>query len=375
MSEDVSGPILSAAITTSTGGGRAGDRPLTANRHKRMTGAQGAAVIRRWRDAAAAIWTAEARRAGIDRLPSGLAICARPVYAGRNYHPDVGALQPTLKAAIDGLRRPTPAEAKRGIVGADLIPDDTPEWVEHLHWLPATAGHPAHGIDVRIFAGVADMLSYLYDGADLIVSTSHGPSRPATASDGPAPPFGGDAATLAARPAAEVWTELRDTALHATDLAWQFALDYQRRASMRALATLTGIARPTLIRWCNWSPDDRSTAHDPASQLLKMLHPDRYDNDMGAGERGQVQHHTPAVANGGPWPIIDSAPEHAGFLTARSGRWSWLCGCGATGGVRAGAEHLHGGGGSAYGLEAEARDGYWGHLDDDGGGGGDDDSF
>ena len=358
--------ILSAFIHTAASNRPTGYRPLTANQDKRKPGREGAKVRRVWRDAAARIWAEAGAAAGIEALPPGCVIEVWPRYTDRNYGPDVGAQFPTFKAAIDGLRAPTAQEAKRGIEGACLIPDDGPEWIAGVVWHPAEGGYDRHGLYIEVH-GPDD------DGDD---GPGGGGDSTAQVEGAAVGPVGDTAEAMAAAWAdmaaalddaaglddAERWAVLRDSACHAAQMAWDWATDYAARVSMRSLANMTGIARPTLIRWTGWSSDDKSMASDPASTLLRMLHPVEYKRQLEDEGRGSVAEYRPKVRNGGPWLIPHSDPP--AFTQVLNGRWSWISTCGATGGVAsAGFEDALQGDGERYDDQADALAGYWGWVD------------
>ena len=370
-------PILTVFVSVD------GLRPLTANKHKRLPGIEAAKIVRRWRDTAAEAWLRSAEVRGVDALAGPLTIEAQPHLSDGQYVPDVGAHAPTLKAIIDGLREPTEQEAARGIIGAGLIPDDTPDYIGRIVWLPAVHhSKMGHGLSVKVYR----TYTVHPDGDDpdyigtVAASTEaeHGPGESLTpgklgAADAvPVDYFDGDdidgegsgPGTAPLDDPAEAWATLRDEALHATDMAWQWAIGHAARVSMRNLAKITGIKRPTLIRWMNWSHDDKSIAHDPASMLLKMLHPDEYKRQDDTGEQGNLERYRAPVRNGGPWPITDSDPP--AFTIVVNGRWAWFDADGWTAGAATtmanydDAKRYHG---YRFDDQAAAETQYWhGHV-------------
>ena len=380
-------PILTVFVSVD------GLRPLTANKHKRLPGIEAAKITRRWRDAAANAWISSAQVRGVDALAGPLTIEAQPHLADGQYVPDVGAHAPTLKAIIDGLRSPTAQEAERGIIGAGLIPDDTPDWVGRIVWLPAVHhSMMGHGLSVKVYR----TYTVHADGPDYIGTTAasteadYGPGESLTpgllgAADAvPVDCFdgddeGSDPGTLAVLDDPEqAWAVLRDEALHATAMAWDWMVGHARRVSMRNLAHITGIKRPTLIRWMNWSHDDKSIAHDPAAMLLKMLHPEEYKRSDERGDQGDLERYSAPVRNGGPWPITDSDPP--AFTIVVNGRWAWFDSDGWTAGAATtmanydDAKRYHG---CRFDNQADAETQYWhGHVaGEDRGERGDDEPF
>lgn len=335
-------PILTVLVTLDGGA----VRPLTANRHKRLTGVAAAKIVRRWRDAACEAWLRAAETRGIVSLAEGaLTIEAQPYLSDGQYVPDVGAHAPTLKAIIDGMREPTAEEAKRGIAGAGLIPDDTPAYIGRIVWLPAVHHSDlGHGLRVKVYAtgdaGTVDGLAWLhepeqrdYDGpSEALIPGKLGAADHADYGDDDPLEDSGAGTGLDDDPE-QAWLRVRESAVHAAYKAWEWMCWYHAHASMRKLAKLTGIKRPTLIRWMNSDLDDqRSRADNPADVLCRMLSPEQYAEMLAEGRVGGGTS-SGYVRNGGPWPIPSSQPgsAHLGHVVVVNGRWYWLCGCGQRG--------------------------------------------
>lgn len=108
-------------------------RPWTANSERRWHHMQRAKKVAEWREAFH--WLAVAER--IPKLHK-VEIVAQPLSSTRRWRADVAACYPAVKAAIDGL------------VDAGVIPDDNPEHLLSLMFLPVSIGK-ADGLRVGVY--------------------------------------------------------------------------------------------------------------------------------------------------------------------------------------------------------------------------------
>lgn len=99
------------------------DRPWTINIERNWHFHRRAAAVKEWR---MAFW-ALANEAKVPRLDR-IAVTVLPLYRNHNGRPDVGAVAPAAKAAIDGL------------VDAKVIPDDNPDHLVSLTFLQPVMG-------------------------------------------------------------------------------------------------------------------------------------------------------------------------------------------------------------------------------------------
>jgi len=110
-----------------------GARPPVQNAEVRSHRMRQAGVTDEWRTAFA--WLA--RQAKVPRLEA-ISVIATPLYPDRRSRPDVGAVFPAVKAAIDGL------------VDAGVIPNDTEDRVVQMTMTRAgTHSHP--GLELTIY--------------------------------------------------------------------------------------------------------------------------------------------------------------------------------------------------------------------------------
>jgi crossover junction endodeoxyribonuclease RusA len=96
-----------------------GSRPLTVNKVANLHRQQWAALTRQHR----LTWQLIARQHQVPAL-GRITVTAEPLHKDRRSPQDVAACAPAVKAAIDGL------------VDAGIIPDDSPEFVTQVRFLP-----------------------------------------------------------------------------------------------------------------------------------------------------------------------------------------------------------------------------------------------
>jgi len=82
------------------------------------------ALTRGYRATTKILWRDGVARKVYPRHLDRIAVTARQLATDGRWHQDIGACMPAVKAAIDGL------------VDAGLVPDDTPEYVVSLTFLP-----------------------------------------------------------------------------------------------------------------------------------------------------------------------------------------------------------------------------------------------
>ena len=99
-------------------------RPLTINAERKMVPKQRATEVRKRREAARELWEISLRAT---ELRGKVAVSVQPRYPNRRNLPDIGAVMPTAKAAIDAL------------VDVGGLPDDSPAYVVAMTFLPVIA--------------------------------------------------------------------------------------------------------------------------------------------------------------------------------------------------------------------------------------------
>jgi len=114
-----------------------GNRALTLNKERTLHRMARAAIVKDTREAFG--WMAKAQ--GFPKFEAAH-ITATPLAKDKRWRQDVGACMPSAKAAIDGL------------VDVGILPDDNPDYVKSLTFLPAEIGD----VDgLRIDVEVADV--------------------------------------------------------------------------------------------------------------------------------------------------------------------------------------------------------------------------
>lgn len=109
-----------------------GKRPWTTNAERRWNRYQRAEEVKEWREAFQLL----AIQAKIPALPK-IAIVATPVMPDRKFQ-DTAACNPAVKAAIDG------------ITDSGVIPDDTPEYLSYIKFLPCEYDKGKPGLRIEI---------------------------------------------------------------------------------------------------------------------------------------------------------------------------------------------------------------------------------
>lgn len=100
-----------------------GNRPLTLNKERTLHRMERAAIVKDYRESFG--WMAKAQQ-----VPpmAAIKVFATPLAKNRRSKQDVGACFPAVKAAIDGL------------VDANVLPDDTDDFVRALTFFPVEVG-------------------------------------------------------------------------------------------------------------------------------------------------------------------------------------------------------------------------------------------